>query len=171
MTKPALAMVLVAALLVLAAIMLRFRHEQAMSVVAKPLMSQRERAALGLLEAALPGCRIYAQVAMGALLQPQAGLTDRERFRMRGRFSQKIIDFVVEDRATGEIVALVELDDRSHSRARDQRRDAMTRAAGYRTLRLARPSRAEIARAVTNLAARDCSDPPHSTVARRQTVR
>ena len=51
-------------------------------------------------------------------------------------FSQKIVDFVIEDRASGAILALVELDDRSHNAFRDRLRDAMTASAGYRTIRL-----------------------------------
>lgn len=66
---------------------------------------------------------------------------------MRNRFSQKIVDFVIEDRATGGILALVELDDRSHDALRDRQRDAMTASAGYRTIRLAagRINQADIA--------------------------
>ncbi|WP_457350897.1 DUF2726 domain-containing protein [Sphingomonas sp. UYP23] len=56
--------------------------------------------------------------------------------RTRYKFSSKIVDFVIEDRASGAILALVELDDRSHDAARDRQRDAMTASAGYRTVRL-----------------------------------
>ena len=51
-------------------------------------------------------------------------------------FSQKIVDFVAQDRATGNIVALIEVDDRTHNPLRDARRDAMTAGAGYATIRI-----------------------------------
>jgi very-short-patch-repair endonuclease len=94
----------------------------------------------GFLEAALPHHRIMAQVAMGALLR--ADEVDRRRAHStRNRFSQKIVDFVIVTRDTAEVVALVELDDRRHSTAKDAKRDAMTAAAGYRTIRI--PSRSQ----------------------------
>ena len=47
------------------------------------------------------------------------------------------------DPTTGKIVALIEVDDWSHSAARNRIRDAMTAGAGYRTFRIpasARPT-------------------------------
>jgi very-short-patch-repair endonuclease len=106
-------------------------------VRAKPLLTDRERAALAIIERTLPHARVYVQVSMGALLRSKAGLGQSETMRTRNRFSQKIVDFVIEDRASGTILALVELDDRSHDAMRDRQRDAMTASAGYRTIRLA----------------------------------
>lgn len=109
-------------------------------VRAKTFMTPPERRMADLLERSLPGFRIHAQVAMGAILDACAHVKGADRLRIRGRFSQKIVDFVVESRATGEIIALVELDDRTHVPARDQQRDAMTSEAGYRTVRFHRDS-------------------------------
>src|SRR3546814_3252529 len=61
----------------------------------------------------------------------------------RNAFSQKIVDFVVQDPNTGKIVALIEVDDWSHSAARNRIRDVMTAGAGYRTFHIpasARPT-------------------------------
>lgn len=55
---------------------------------------------------------------------------------MRNRFSSKRVDYVVEDRASGKVVMLIELDDRYHRPDQDARRDRMMAAAGYATLRL-----------------------------------
>lgn len=99
-------------------------------------MSKAERETITYLEAALPNCRIHAQVAMGALLKVKSGTDNRKRHQARGYFSQKVVDFVAEDRATGEIIALIELDDRSHNVAKDKERDLMTKAGGYLTIRL-----------------------------------
>jgi very-short-patch-repair endonuclease len=73
---------------------------------------------------------------MDALLQPKAGFSREAALRTRNSFSQKVVDFVMEDRASGAILALVELDDRSHDSIRNRVRDAMTASAGYRTIRL-----------------------------------
>jgi very-short-patch-repair endonuclease len=43
---------------------------------------------------------------------------------------------VVENKAIGSVVMLIELDDRTHRADQDARRDKMTAAAGYSTLRL-----------------------------------
>jgi hypothetical protein len=105
-------------------------------VVAKPLLTRREREALLEMERTFPQFRVYPQVAMGALMQVGTGPSPAARTALRNRFDRKIVDFVLEDRATGEVFALVELDDRTHDAAKDRRRDALTRAAGYRTFRL-----------------------------------
>ncbi|MFD1103575.1 DUF2726 domain-containing protein [Sphingobium olei] len=113
------------------------------SPVAKPFMTRREHAVLAALEQILPMYRIHAQVAMGALLKAPAHPGRRASPADRNAFSQKIVDFVIEDPTTGKVVALVEVDDHSHNRARDRVRDAMTSAAGYRTFRVpasARPT-------------------------------
>lgn len=39
----------------------------------KPLMTAREREVFAIIESAAPQCRLHAQVALGALLQPLAG--------------------------------------------------------------------------------------------------
>ena len=106
------------------------------AVVAKPLMSHSEREALPLIERSVPRCRVHAQVAMGALIKPQKGLSKSQHTSTRKRFNQMIVDFVLEDRSTGAVVALVELDDRTHDSDKDARRDALTRAAGYQTIRI-----------------------------------
>lgn len=116
-------------------------------VRAKPLLTDRESAARAIIERVLPHARVHVQVSMGALLQAERGFNRSEALRVRNRFSQKIVDFVIEERASGAILALVELDDRSHNPLTDRLRDAMTASAGYRTIRLpaGRVSHAEIA--------------------------
>jgi len=104
--------------------------------VAKRFLTARETAMLNVLERALPHCRIHAQVAMGALLRaPQAPMR-KSRISDRNAFSQKIVDFVAQDRTTGLIVALIEVDDWSHNPFKDRVRDEMTAYAGYRTIRV-----------------------------------
>lgn len=115
-------------------------------VEARPLLTARERDVLVLIERAVPHARVYVQVAMGALLRPVTGQSRFDWAGARNRFSREIVDFVIEDRESGAVLALVELDDGSHDAALDAQRDAMTIAAGYRTLRLpaGRLTKAEI---------------------------
>jgi hypothetical protein len=101
-----------------------------------PLMTAAERRVMVYIEEALPGARIHAQVSMGALMQPSRGLGHRDATITRNRFSSKRVDFVAEDRESGRILALIELDDWSHSGGKDQWRDELTASAGYRTIRL-----------------------------------
>lgn len=129
------------------------RREPAFRVRARPLMTPNEYEFLQRLEAAAPECRIMAQVSMGALLEPDIAPTPRAQagargpagtrgrggaggrfLSIRGRFAQKVVDYVVLD-ADLNVVALVELDDRTHDARKDAERDAMTAMAGYPTLR------------------------------------
>jgi very-short-patch-repair endonuclease len=122
--------------------------------VSKPFLTKRETAMLVALERALPHCRIHAQVAMGALLKAPTNPLRKARHSDRNAFSQKIVDFVAQDRATGAILALIEVDDYSHNAARDRARDAMTAHAGYRTVRIGRsvqPRFEEVHQAVSSL--------------------
>ena len=73
---------------------------------------------------------------MGAVLDPAVPRSDGKAFMsIRGRFAQKIIDFVAQDKKTGDIVAIIELDDRTHNEVKDAKRDTMLASAGYRTIR------------------------------------
>lgn len=101
-----------------------------------PLMTNAERRVIAYIEDALPGARIHAQVSMGAIMQPARGLDPRSATITRNRFSSKRVDFLAEDRATGEVIAIIELDDWSHNSANDTWRDRMTARAGYQTIRL-----------------------------------
>lgn len=84
---------------------------------------------------AAPEYLVLPQVAMGALLSPHPELTGKTWRRARNAFAQKIVDYTICDPKTLDVVVLIELDDRTHDPDKDARRDAMTRQAGYRTLR------------------------------------
>jgi len=117
----------------------------------KPIMTDNEKEFFERLIEALPYFYVFPQVAMGAILQPAATRQDKRNYhRIRGTFSQKMVDFVVCDAALN-IVVLIELDDRTHSSEKDGERDAMTNQAGYATLRFnskRKPTVVEIAKAV-----------------------
>lgn len=93
---------------------------------------------------------VFPQVAMAAIVTTRKGLDQSTRMSARGRFSRKMIDFVLVD-GSMRVMLLVELDDPTHDAAKDADRDSITAAAGYRTLRIAdgrRTSVAELERSI-----------------------
>jgi len=100
----------------------------------KRLLTQNEQEFFALLVGALPEHYVFPQVSFGALLQPDTSSRNNQFHRTRGTFSQKIADYVI---CTKElrVLAIVELDDRSHNSARDGKRDAMLKQAGYTVIR------------------------------------
>jgi len=102
----------------------------------KPLLTPNELEFLGRLEVAAPEFGFFPQVAIGALLDPAVPRSDAKAYyRLRGMFSQKIVDFVAQRRSDGAIVAIIELDDRTHDSNKDVKRDEMLQDAGYRIVR------------------------------------
>ncbi len=88
------------------------------------------------LEAAAPELRFFPQVAMGALLDPAVPKSDGNAYyRLRGMFSQKIVNFVAQPRSDGAVVAVIELDDRIHDSNKDAKHDSMLASAGYKVVR------------------------------------
>jgi hypothetical protein len=106
-----------------------------------PLMTENELEFFGRLVAALPQHYIFPQVAMPALLEP-ASTSKKIRHGDRMRVAQQRVDYVVCDKRC-DVIAVVELDDRTHRRARDKIRDQRLLQAGIRTVRFdarAKPS-------------------------------
>src|SRR5262249_40990185 len=100
------------------------------------------------LQRALPAYRVFPQVSFAALMTDDSALSRQARWSLRARFDRKIADFVICDARSLKVVALVELDDRTHDVRADRNRDAITKAAGYQTFRFeskAKPSEQEIA--------------------------
>ena len=89
-----------------------------------------------LLVAAVPDYAVFSQVAMGAMLKPVSKLSHSDWWSNYGRYSQKIVDFVVVDLQTAEVAAVVELDDRSHNADNDAARDALMACGGYDIVRI-----------------------------------
>lgn len=99
----------------------------------RQLMTENELEFFGRLVAALPNHYVFPQVAMSALIEATSSnrkLAQGDRLRI----AQQRADYVVCTRQ-GEVVAVVELDDKTHSRAKDQLRDARLEQAGIRTVR------------------------------------
>jgi hypothetical protein len=114
----------------------------------KPLLTPNEVEFLYRLQRALPRFHVFPQVSFAAFLTDDGQLSRNAQWAVRAKFDRKIADFVVCERGTFRIVAVVELDDRTHDARADRQRDAITRAAGYQTIRYQsrqKPSESEIA--------------------------
>ena len=100
---------------------------------ARKLMTANELEFFGRLVTALPGHYVFPQVAMSALIE--AASSDKKKAHGdRLRIAQQRADYVV-CTAGGEVVAVIELDDRTHSQPKDQLRDSRLEQAGIRTVR------------------------------------
>jgi Protein of unknown function (DUF2726) len=114
----------------------------------KPLLTENEKAFFLRLQRALPGFHVFPQVSFAAFLTVDGRVLQQEGWAIRAKFNRKIVDFVVCARGTLEVIALIELDDRAHSASAIRKRDEITQAAGYRTLRFPskqKPTESEIA--------------------------
>jgi hypothetical protein len=99
----------------------------------RDLMTANELEFFGRLVTALPDHYIFPQVAMSGLLEASA--TDKKLAHSdRLRIAQQRVDYVVCNKRC-EVVAVVELDDRTHSAGKDRVRDERLAQAGIRTVR------------------------------------
>lgn len=101
---------------------------------AKSLLSPNEKEFFVRLAQALPDYHILTQVSFGALLHPDVKNDNKLFYRVRGTFAQKIADYVICNQSL-EVLAVVELDDRTHREDKDAKRDAMLEQAGYKVVR------------------------------------
>lgn len=100
---------------------------------ARPLMTDNELEFHFRLTKALPEHLIFPQVSMQALIQ--AASTDRRTAHAdRLRIAQQRVDYVVCDPA-GQVIVVIELDDRTHDRRKDAIRDQRLAQAGIPTIR------------------------------------
>jgi Protein of unknown function (DUF2726) len=131
-----------------AALMLRSGGDWLSHVQRKSLLTANETEFLHRLQRALPSFQVFTQVSFGALLTDDGKLSHKARWSVRARFDRKIADFVICERGSLKVLALIELDDRTHNATADRQRDAITKAAGYQTFRFQskqKPSETEIA--------------------------
>jgi hypothetical protein len=99
----------------------------------RKFMTDNEEEFFGRLVVALPDHYIFPQVAMSALLETSSG-DKRTAYGDRLRIAQQRVDYVICTRRC-EVIAIIELDDKTHSRAKDELRDARLEQAGIRTVR------------------------------------
>ncbi len=108
-------------------------------VTAKALLSGVEQVLYGRLVRAFPGHVVLAQVALSQLLEVDRAHAVGSPQAIANRFRQLVADFVI-CAPDFSVVAVVELDDRTHRRGaqreRDQRKDGFLRAAGVKVIRV-----------------------------------
>ena len=134
--------------LVPAVLLLMTRRPWLSRIRRKPLLTPNETEFFHRLQRSLPAYRVFPQVSFAALLTDDGQLSRQARWTLRARFDRKIADYVVCEAGSLKVVALIELDDSTHDASADRQRDAITRAAGYRTFRFpskAKPPESEIA--------------------------
>jgi very-short-patch-repair endonuclease len=100
----------------------------------KPLMTDNEKEFFGRLTGALPLHFVFPQVSFSALLNANVKGDRSRHYSVRGTFAQKIADYVICDKNLN-VVAIVELDDKTHRAQNDAKRDAMLEQAGYVVIR------------------------------------
>lgn len=90
---------------------------------------------------ACPDCEIWPQVPMLALVRPEGREGSRTFWAAFRQISNARVDWVIA-RDT-DVLAIIELDDRSHDVKRDARRDEILKGCGYRVLRFQSKNRPE----------------------------
>ena len=102
----------------------------------RPMLTQNELRFFQQLRRTVPNHYICPQVGYGALLEPGYAHNDKRRIFALRTFNQWRVDFAICNPADLSVRCIVELDDSSHSRAGDRRRDEITAGAGYHTIRI-----------------------------------
>ena len=109
----------------------------------RKLMTDNEQEFFGRLVVALPDHYVFPQMAMSALIEA-ASSVKKTAHSDRLKIAQQRADYVVCDKQC-EVVAVVELDDKTHSRAKDALRDSRLEQAGIRTVRFQSRSKPAVA--------------------------
>jgi hypothetical protein len=130
----------------------------------RKLMTDNEAEFFGRLVVALPDHYIFPQVAMSALLETTS--SDKKTAHSdRLRIAQQRVDYVVCTKSC-EVVAVVELDDRTHSSAKDQLRDVRLEQGGIRTVRFQarqKPKVEAIRAMILGSGMAEANNPPNET--------
>ncbi|WP_448568906.1 DUF2726 domain-containing protein [Thalassotalea ganghwensis] len=90
-----------------------------------PLFSPAERSFLGVLDSAVSEhYRIFGKVRVADVLSPQKGLNRKDWQIAFNRISAKHFDYVLCNKDSLDLVAVIELDDKSHNKKSVKKRDA-----------------------------------------------
>jgi hypothetical protein len=116
------------------------------------ILSPTEIAFFNTLVQALPDYYVFPQVSFGALIKAHK-TANKTHQGVRNTFEKKRADYVIYTKELNP-VAIIELDDKTHNKPRDDNRDLITKQAGYTTLRYnvtSKPSVAELSQAILKL--------------------
>lgn len=97
------------------------------------VMTANEREFYQRILQACPDCEIWPQVPLLALVRPDARDGSRAFWAAFRQISNARVDWVIARNM--DVLAIIELDDRSHDAKRDARRDDILKGCGYRVLR------------------------------------
>ena len=90
------------------------------------LFSSAERSFLGILDQAVGDqYRILGKVRIADVITPEKGMNRRHWQIAFNRISAKHFDYLLCDKHTLEVIAAIELDDKSHKQTRTQQRDLL----------------------------------------------
>jgi len=90
----------------------------------KTLLTPAERSFFGVLEQVVgESHRIFVKVRLGDLFKVRAGLGNSERMTAFNKISAKHVDFVICSNESIDVLAAIELDDKSHDSRKRQERD------------------------------------------------
>ena len=90
----------------------------------KMLLTPAERSFFGVLEQVIgESHRIFVKVRLGDIFKVKAGLSNSERATAFNKISAKHVDFVICNNESVNILAAIELDDKSHNLKKRQERD------------------------------------------------
>ncbi|WP_230533326.1 DUF2726 domain-containing protein [Microvirga roseola] len=99
----------------------------------QPVMTANEREFYQRLRSAFPDCEIWPQVPILALVRPDAKENSRAFWLAFRQISNARVDWVIAEDT--EVIAVIELDDRSHDARKDARRDQILASCGYQVIR------------------------------------
>lgn len=96
----------------------------------KTLFTPAERSFLGVLDLAVAGqYRVFGKVRVADILLPAKGLNKSHWKIAFNKIAAKHFDFVLCNQQTLEVVAVIELDDKSHQKTKTQHRDTLLESA------------------------------------------
>jgi len=88
------------------------------------LLSHAERSFFSVLEKAAVDYKVLSKVRIADILNPKSGMTKREWKIAFNKISSKHFDFVLCDKNSLDVVAIIELDDKSHLQKKSMMRDS-----------------------------------------------
>ena len=101
----------------------------------KPLMTECKREFYGRLLTALPEYHIYPQVGFRAIIQPNSGRCSRSYRREMSAIKETHCDFIICDKDTLVVIALISLDDHKDTNQKNFPIEIMLASTGYQMLR------------------------------------
>lgn len=130
-----MAVIFIAALIVFVAVVRRLYKNHSSPLPRykeRRVMTDNEIEFFHRIKQALPEHYIFPQVAMSAIIEPS--VKGKEFAAANNRINRKVIDFCIYD-IDLNLVCIIELDDKTHQRAKDVARDKLTLSAGIATIR------------------------------------